>query len=57
MGYFEHENLIGAILDLVTHAPIPDTDSPDSFRAFYLQTSMRPGIRGERQNGGNAPGS
>jgi len=55
MGDLEDDNFTRAIIHLVTHAPISHADSPDSFLAFYFQTSGRTGIRGERQDGGNDP--
>ncbi len=43
MGYPDDNNFAGVIIDLVAHAPISHTNSPDTFFAFYFQTSGRRG--------------
>ena len=41
MGYSDYENFVGPIVDLVAHAPISYTNSPNAFFAFNFQTSGR----------------
>src|SRR6266567_3458140 len=51
MGYSDHENFAGPIVDLRAHAPISYANSPNAFFAFNFHTSGWAGVRREPWDG------
>jgi hypothetical protein len=53
MGYPDHENFAGIVINLIAHAPISYADSPNAFFASHFETSRRSGVGSKRREGGN----
>jgi len=53
MGYPQHQEFAGFVVDLIADPPISCADPPNAFFASYFEASRRSRVGGKRREGSN----